>query len=532
MRILFLDLDSMAPRHLGCYGYHRNTSPNIDSIANEGVRFNNYYTSDAPCFPSRTSLMTGQFGIRNGLVGHGGTAASLRHEGVSRSFKGRLSFESMPAFVRSSGLRTALISPFGERHSAWHFYAGFNEVYDTGDNGMESAEEVTPTVLDWIKRNGASDDWFLYVNYWDPHTPYRAPESFGNPFADDPLPAWINENVLEQHKKKVGPHSVNEINMYDNQTYAKYPRNPGEIADMDGMRKMIDGYDCGVRFMDDHLGMVFEALRSQGVMDDLVVIITADHGENMGELAIYGEHGTADQGTCRIPMIIRWPDRVQPGVREGLHYHLDLLPTLAEMLGSKPAESWDGESYAASLTGETDEGRNYLVVSQMAHVCQRSVRFDNWLYMRTYHDGYHLFDKEMLFDLESDPLEFNNIASIRPDIVKQAVYYLMEWHDERMASMTCDVDPMWTVIREGGPFHAKGFLKDYVKRLEATGRGDAVPELMRRHPSEFANNEKKPAFSKAIIEQHIKKLQAEGRHDELEELMRRHPQIAEMMVKK
>lgn len=81
MRILYLDLDSLRPDHLGCYGYHRNTSPNIDSIAKEGVTFTNYYCSDAPCLPSRSALMSGRFGIHNGIVGHGGTAADMRREG-------------------------------------------------------------------------------------------------------------------------------------------------------------------------------------------------------------------------------------------------------------------------------------------------------------------------------------------------------------------------------------------------------------------------------------------------------------------
>jgi choline-sulfatase len=179
MRILLLDLDSTRPDHLGCYGYHRNTSPNIDRIAQEGMRFTNYYTSDAPCFPSRTALMTGRFGIHNGVVGHGGTAADVRHEGPTRLFKDLLAKESLPAFLRTVGLRTALVSPFGERHSAWTFYAGFNEIHNTGKSGMESAEEVTPTVLEWVNNNAAKDDWFLYVNYWDPHTPYRAPLPFG-----------------------------------------------------------------------------------------------------------------------------------------------------------------------------------------------------------------------------------------------------------------------------------------------------------------------------------------------------------------
>lgn len=98
MKVLLLDLDSTTPSHLGCYGYHRNTSPNIDSIAAEGVIFTNYYTTDAPCLPSRTALMTGTFGIHNGVVGHGGTAADLRHEGVDREFRSRLGSESFLDF--------------------------------------------------------------------------------------------------------------------------------------------------------------------------------------------------------------------------------------------------------------------------------------------------------------------------------------------------------------------------------------------------------------------------------------------------
>lgn len=485
-RVLLLDLDSTRPDHLGCYGYHRNTSPNIDSIAKEGVRFTNYYTSDAPCFPSRTALMTGRFGIHNGVVGHGGTAADVRHEGIDRAFRDRIGKDCLPAIFRHAGMKTALISPFAERHSSWTFYAGFNEMHNTGKGGMESAEEVTPVALDWIRRNAQEDNWFLYVNYWDPHTPYRTPEKFTNPFEDDTLPDWITDEVLEAHKNKIGPHSASEINMYDNRTLPQYPRHPGEITDRDGLRRMIDGYDMGIRYMDEHIGLLFQELSAQGVMDDLIVIITADHGENMGELGIYGEHGTADQGTCRIPMIIRWPGLQSDHVDDGLHYHLDLVPTLAELLGAPSSSSWDGQSYAAALrTGESC-GRDYLVVSQCAHVCQRSVRFGDWLYVRTYHDGYHLFDKEMLFQLREDPYEQHNAAGERRDICKDAVYYLNEWHDQMMQSMPHDVDPLWTVIKEGGPYHAKGFLKNYVNRLEETGRAYGIEELKLRHPREFA----------------------------------------------
>ncbi|MDU7643644.1 MAG: sulfatase, partial [Clostridium perfringens] len=107
------------------------------------------------------------------------------------------------------------------------------------------------------------------------------------------------------------------------------------------------------------------------------------------------------------------------------------------------------------------------------------------IYFRTYHDGYHLFPKEMLFNVEDDPHEIRNLAEIRKELCMEGAYLLQQWHDEMMMSSESDVDPLWTVIREGGPYHAKGHLKEYCKRLEQTGRGWAIPELKRRHPEEF-----------------------------------------------
>jgi Arylsulfatase A and related enzymes len=485
MRVLFLDLDTLRPDHLGCYGYHRKTSPNIDSVAREGTTFSRYYCSDAPCLPSRSALMSGRFGIHNGAVGHGGTAADRRLEGRGRKMKTTESFASLPFAFRAAGMRTAIVSPFAERHSSYWFDEGFNEIYNTGKSGMESAEEITPTVIDWISRNAKQDNWYLHVNYWDAHTHYRAPAGFGDPFESVPLPEWITPELIEGHRRVVGPHSASELNMFDSKENPRFPRQPGEIKDMADARRLFDGYDCGIRYMDGHIGTLFEALREEGVFDDLAIIITADHGENMGELGIYAEHATADEATCRIPMIIRWPGCRKGAIDDNLHYNLDLAPTVAELLGTSPHPSWDGESYGETLRSGAARGRDYLVLSQMAHVCQRSVRFDDWLYVRTYHDGYHLFDRDMLFDLAGDPHEERNLARERPDVVQRAVTLYLDWHDEMMLGMEEPADPLWTVIAEGGPFHANGFLPLYCKRLEETGRAWAVEELKSRHPREF-----------------------------------------------
>ena len=103
--------------------------------------------------------------------------------------------------LRDLGYHTATISSFGERHGCWHWYAGFNEVFNCGKRGMETAEEVVPQATDWLERRGKGGKWFLHVNLWDPHTPYRTPRSYGDPFAKEPLPAWLTAEVVERAKR-------------------------------------------------------------------------------------------------------------------------------------------------------------------------------------------------------------------------------------------------------------------------------------------------------------------------------------------
>ncbi len=509
MKILFLDLDTLRPDHLGCYGYARNTSPRIDSIAAEGVRFNDYYCSDAPCLPSRSALMSGRFGIHTGVINHGGTAADQRLEGIDRVMQSSCERYSLPAVMRRFGFDTALISPFAERHSAYWFYAGFKEIHNTGKRGLESAEEVFPTIESWLRRNGSRDNWYLHVNLWDAHTPCRVPLAYGNPFEDEPVPVdWVTDEVLAAHMQRSGPHTaLDQDKFYAGTHAADFPRIPNQISNMAEWRQQMDAYDVGVRYMDDHVGRLLDLLREEngGTLDDVAIIVTADHGETLGEMGIYADHATADEYITHIPMIIKWPGADKGAASDGLHYNVDLIPTLIELLGGLPPlrnrvrvtgvpgpYEYDGQSFAPALYGEAETGRDYLVLSQCAHVCQRSVRFRNWLYIRTYHDGYYLFDDELLFDLANDPHETTNLADERPEVVHEAAYLMERWHTEQMMKMRrySAVDPLWTVMGEGGPYHAKGHgeenhIEAYYQRLLDTGRIAAAVKLREKHPEDF-----------------------------------------------
>jgi arylsulfatase A-like enzyme len=480
MRLLYIDIDTLRPDHLGCYGYHRGTSPNIDALAERAVVFDNVHASDVPCLPSRTALLTGRFGIHNGVVNHGGTDADPTIEGAARGFWSRLQMESFPSRLRRAGLHTVSISSFAHRHSAFHWYAGLDEALDVGKYGMEIADDVHRIAAEWLQRRGREDDWYLHLHIWDPHTPYRAPPSWGEPFADDPLPAWLTEAVREVHWHGSGPHSAQEANGYAPKPLlaTQFPRQPQSIPDMAHVRRMFDGYDTGVRVADDFVGRILNQLADLGVLEETAIMVSSDHGETLGELNVYGDHQTADQFTTRVPMILHWPGLAGGTRRSSFCYPVDVTASLLELLGERVPERWDGRSFAAALKAGEDAGRDHLVVSQAAWACQRGVRFGSWMYILSRHDAYHLYPREMLFDLASDPHQQHSLHASRADVLAKGRMLLAEWMREQLGDG--GRDPHDNVMREGGPFHVRGHLPEYAARLRATGRGGLADRLLSR----------------------------------------------------
>lgn len=475
MRILFFDIDTLRANHMGCYGYGRNTTPAMDQVAKEGVRFENYYCPNAPCLPSRASLVSGQYGIHNGIVGHGGTAADMRLQGPSRHFTDDMSDSGLFMQFRRAGFHTVSFSSFAERHSAWWFNAGFNECCNVGDRGLESGETITPKVLDWIEKNGQQDNWFLHIHYWDPHTPYRTPAYYESRFEGIPLTDdWITEDIFKEHLLHIGPHGANEINMWNDDTFAQWPKHPGHLETKADADRFINLYDDSVRYTDDNIRQILDLLKKKGLYgEDLAIIITADHGEDLGEFGIYGEHGMADEQVCRIPMIIKWPGMQKGTVSKGFHDNVDLVPTILELLNLPKFCShyrYDGVSFAKTLKNGEDCSKPYAVLTQCAHVCQRSVRFDDYIYIRTIHGGYHLLPEEMLFDIKKDPHEQFNLADQRPDLCAKGARMILDWTDAMMKASNYDADPMWIVLREGGPEHCRGEFEKYLERIKGTPR--------------------------------------------------------------
>lgn len=478
MKILYIDIDSLRPDHLGCYGYHRNTSPNIDRLAERGTRFTNYYASDAPCLPSRTALFNARHGFHTGVINHGGLNADKRPYGPDRPFNyHHTPYQAWVDRLRFLRHHTCIISPFPGRHAAWHILEGFLEVHDTGKHAGETADDVAKEALRFLRgRAKEKENWFLYVNFWDPHTPYRTPVSYGNPFKDDPASDWITDEFIEAQKKSYGPMSSLDVPAGN-----QWPNLPSEIHNREDFKRWIDGYDTAIRYVDDHIGLLIEELEAQGILEETVIIISADHGENQGELNVYGDHQTADYITMRIPLIIAGGPVAKGHVDEDLHYNIDLGPTLVELAGGKVSPRWDGQSFLPALLERKSCGRPYLVLTQAAWSVQRAVRFDDYLLIRTYHDGLKDFPDFMLFDVKHDPHETTNLADERPDLVGKGMVLLDQWVTEQMLKADSPIDPIWQVIHEGGPYHTRGKYSAFVKKLREQGRNEAADRLEKRH---------------------------------------------------
>ncbi len=472
MRILYLDIDTTRADHLGCYGYHRDTSPTLDRLAAEGVRFENCYVSDAPCLPSRASMFLGRFGIHTGVVNHGGLCADIRPVGRERSFRWT---HNRPGFIdslRHCGVHPVSVSPFTERHSAFWFCNGWREMHNTGYGGMEDAQQVLPAALDWIERNADQDDWMLHVNLWDPHTPYRAPEEFGEPFADQPLEGWYTEELRQQQWNSFGPGTPQEPggNYGRPVPEDRFPRVVNSIDSMEAYTKWMNGYDTGIRYADAACAKILDALAEKGVLDDTIVIMTSDHGENQGELGVIGDHAVADHITSRVPMIVRYPGLPGGRVDEGLHYQTDIAATLIELLGGDVPDSWDGRSFAEAFRAGESDGRDCVVASQNAWSCMRAVRWEDNMFIRCFHTGLKNLPERMLFNVVEDPHELDNLVDDQPELADHGQRLLEQWTTEMLTDSDYETDPLWQVMREGGPFHTRSSLESYCKRLRETGR--------------------------------------------------------------
>lgn len=450
MRIIYFDIDCLRPDHLGCYGYARPTSPTIDRVAREGMRFNHYYCNSSPCMPSRTGLVSGRFGIRNGVISNHGAGGRFN---VATTLYGGPEPENQmfPRQLKAHGYDPIAFSNFADRHYALWFMCGWSEFHTPNLKcGSETAEEVNEKLLPWLETNATREDYFLYINYWDTHRIYKMDPSWADRFKDSPVPqAWPDEAAIGEHQNVTGAFTTHKQFVDDK---SLVPLMPGAINDRSDFEHMINGYDASIAYVDVRIKQVLDELERQGVLEDAVVIISGDHGDAFGEHGIYSDHVNASECIHRIPLIIRWPGVTpQNSESDAFMYNVDFAPTMCDLLGAPIPEDWDGKSFAGNVRGEPGEDRDYLVWDTGLYTVQRAVRTKRHLYLRTYDAWeYNNWDEEELYDKTQDPYETQNIAGAEPETVRQCRELMDSWVAEQKAKPNWVSDPVDEVLMERG----------------------------------------------------------------------------------
>lgn len=484
MRIIYIDVDSLRPDHTSPYGYARKLTPNIQSIADKGVRFDEYHSSDTPCMPSRGAMTTQRFGVSTGIVGHQANDGDL-YLTESRSQRSTAPFLGFH-LANTGGYHTVGMTCFAERHQAYWFHGNFMEFLRPSLSlGIdEDAADVADTALDWLDRRGTDDKWFLMLNFWDAHRDYQIDRATLDRAAESgPAPEWPDAETIAAHQDLYGAATAQDLHGAYGDPSPNPEITPHAITDRADFEQLINGYDGAISYIDHHIGRILAKLKELGIEDDTAIVFTADHGEAFGEHGIYGEHAYAHPATTRVPLIVHWPGVTddlpeEKRAHDGLFYHLDFGPTLCDMLGLPTPEGWHGKSFAPVLRGEDFPGRDHLILSQGVHTFQRAVRKGDLLYIRTLHPGTYKAEPEALYDLAKDPHMTRDLMPEQPELAAPLKADLADWWFEYAGRPTSEPDKMQQNLTRGPVLYSNPEL--YLERLESSGRHDLAADYRKR----------------------------------------------------
>ena len=431
--ILLIMSDEHDPGVTGCYGDKIVETPNIDLLSKRGVTFDNCYTPSPLCAPARLSFTAGKYSSRCRVwsndcwlpsedypslprilnaTGYESILGGKMHYDVTRRYGFRDLFPSKPHqnsfFKTGKGDRRSAADQSVIPDESWKSWKTRIDSFHAGDHSwiLDLDREVTTECSRFLKERKPEDKpFFLLAGYVAPHFPLTVPEKYFQKYQGRiPMPN-IPDGLMEKLPKN----------------YQHLRKAFGIVNALDeDIKKGRELYWGLVNWMDDQIGLLLNALEDSEVADNTVVIYTSDHGENKGDHGLWWKNCMYDHAT-RIPLIISWPNRLEPGQRrQGACSLLDLGKTIAEIAGADIPQDWDGDSMLAWLENENADWKDMAVSEYFAHnIVSGFIMYRHRDFKYVYHtrmDDTHGPEQE-LYNLKEDPNEFVNLAS-QPDFRK------------------------------------------------------------------------------------------------------------------
>lgn len=413
--VVLIALDTQRANHLGCYGYHRPTSPNIDAVADQGVLFEQCIAPNIPTHPSFSTMYSGKEAITHDIVNIGG-GVPIR-DGI----------KMLPEIMAEHGYATGAVDNLGR-----HFSRGYQtyRTYEwdrTDPTVLAKAETVNAQALPLLDELiGGDQPFFCFLHYWDPHTPLLPPPGFRDLYYPGDRDPYDVDN-----------HSLDEAWSWEPFKWYFHDWMPG-ITDAEYVINLFDGE---ITYMDQQLADVFAKLAP--VREETLLIITADHGEVLNDQLGYFDHHGLYDAVVRIPLIMSMPGTLPTGRRvPGMVQNLDLAQTVLDLAGIPQRERMEGLSLLPCLYGVRDRNYDEVFLSEATWQVKRGVRTDRWKLIRSIEPDRHGRPMKELFDLESDPAEQHNVADAQPEVVAELEQRLDDWLARRLAETGRDTDPV------------------------------------------------------------------------------------------
>lgn len=432
--IIFIIADDLGWKDLGCYGGEFYRTPHIDQLAREGVQFEQAYAGAANCAPSRASLLSGQYTPRHGIytVGNSdrGQAADRQLVPIENKTVLADSVYTIAEMLRDKGYYTAAIGKWhlgespktqgflysiGGNHKGAnkHFVPYKNKAIPDGPEGEYLTDRMASEAISFLEKQYKEHPFFLYLSFFAVHTPLQAPNS-----------------LLKKYQQEKGTGTKD------------YPV-----------------YAAMIESMDWNVGRVMAKLKELGLEENTIVIFTSDNGGINAispQKPLRAGKGSYYEGGIRVPLIVRWPGQVKAQQKlETPVSHLDLYPTITELLATKVKQPLDGKSLLPLFDGKLDlnrplfwhfpiylqaydpvkdDGRDSLFRTRPGS----AMRYGKW---KLHH--YDEDDAYLLYNLEEDLGERRNVIQQHPEVAREMVRRLKEWQRDIHAPMPTEINPLF-----------------------------------------------------------------------------------------
>lgn len=420
--IVFILCDDLRWDCMSCAGHPYLKTPNIDRLANEGVRFKNAFCTTSLCSPSRASILSG-------LYAHA-------HKVMDNFTEFPANLPNFPMRLHDEGYETAYIGKWhmgennDEKRPGFDYFVshkGQGKYYDTEFNidGKRQVVKgyythvVTDFAIDWIKKP-RNKPFLLMLGHKAPHSFYIPEPKYSNVFDNveikypdtafhlDGKPQWIKDRLTTWHGI-YGPLFEWRKNFPDT--------SPEGVKDFAAMTRAYWGTILSV---DDSVGRIYETLKQLGILDNTIIVFMGDNG------LLNGEHGMVDKRTMhepsiRIPLVVRYPGLTptnNPKVVEKMVLTVDIAPSLLELCNARPLKNIHGKSFVRLVQSGDPKWRTsffyeYNYEKQFPYTPNvRGVRTDEWKYMHYPHgDGKPDRHLAELYNLKEDPEERYNLIN-------------------------------------------------------------------------------------------------------------------------